>query len=613
MSTPARRGLMTWLLPLAVFLLCFTVRLVFIAETRDEPTFRTPSPGMDIDLHWQAASLLLDGATTDEPQFALMIGSRPSRAYWLACLRLTMGDSMLLHRGVNAVLGSVTAVLMFLLVQALTRRRWPACLCALIWICLSSLIYFDSMLHKSALELLGLTLLLHLLLDHVRLPRKLYHIMKGALIGGLLAVLFMLQANTFLYALVIFAYLAVGPADINGAKTQVVAAALLVLACALLVPMARRQVADDKYPWGLPQAGIHMRIGFHDKAYGGYQPYRDITPWPWGHVFQARLLAEVELERPLTPAEADRFFMQQSWAFVRDNPRAAAGLIWAKFLLFFNDYEAKGIHSLDHLKTASTLLALTPVGLGLLVTFAGVGIIRMVELRKYRLLWLFGGLLGAVLLANLLTFVSWRYRLHNVVPLMVFAAFGFEAVVAATTQLFESDGRWGRQLLRFGLSVVLPLALCAWLAYHPALEGRRELAVRTGESDNKASEQAEEWRRRLDALQPGSAPEQELSIERALLLGQLHRHTESFRLLKAVHATETYLLPQAPFRHLNYLLWLGEYDAAVHLFESVQLHAPDFAPEIYQRLESIERRAFDLFVKPQLISPPRAVPGAPGP
>lgn len=60
-----------------IFFLAFVIRLLFILETMNIPAFRTPNPGMDIDIHWQAARLIVQGATTSEPYFELMMPSTP--------------------------------------------------------------------------------------------------------------------------------------------------------------------------------------------------------------------------------------------------------------------------------------------------------------------------------------------------------------------------------------------------------------------------------------------------------------------------------------------------------------------------------------------------------
>ncbi len=61
-----------------IFLLALSLRLGFIWQTHDIPEFRTPTPGLDIDVHWQAARELrrLD---REVPNFALKMASAPGQ------------------------------------------------------------------------------------------------------------------------------------------------------------------------------------------------------------------------------------------------------------------------------------------------------------------------------------------------------------------------------------------------------------------------------------------------------------------------------------------------------------------------------------------------------
>ena len=159
-----------------IFAAALGLRVGFILETQDRPGFRTPMPGMDTHVHWQAARALRGGATTDEPVFELMLPSAPLYVHWLAFWQRLLGDASITpHRVQHALLGSLNAVLVYLLVGSLlgpgARGREPiAVVVATIWAGLPSLIFFDTSLHKSAL---GLFLVLVLLLTLLRSrPRR---------------------------------------------------------------------------------------------------------------------------------------------------------------------------------------------------------------------------------------------------------------------------------------------------------------------------------------------------------------------------------------------------------------------------------------------------------
>jgi len=584
-------------IPIFVFLFTLAIRLLFILETMNIPAFRTPNPGMDIDLHWQAARLLLQGATTDQPYFELMLPSTPFHQYWLALCQLILGESLIIHRLFNALLSSVSAVLIFLLIEKRIQNRPIAFGCSVIWAALPSLIYFDSSLHKSALEILILVSLLYLILTPARSARTFIYLLKGLLIGSFLSVLLLLQSNTFLYCLIIFSYLAIDNRLLKKEKAQILIIAVPLFCVTLLGFQFRNSIWRNEYPWFLPQKGIHFRIGFHQGAHGAYHQLKGIRPWPYGHVFHARLYAETKNNRVMSPDETDRYFLNEGKNFIKDNPMEALRLVVTKFFLFFNNYEIKGIDDLYYLKKQTTLLAFNPLGLGILVLLAGLGGIQLAAIKEYRLLYLIGGLLSCMLFSNILSFISWRYRLHNVVPLIFFSAYGIQYMQHKLRRLARSESSFGSRLLKFSLSVLLPLLVCGLLAYQPAMEkSRKGFFIRASQND-KLSRKAEKLIQQLAVIERTSPLRMDHKIKKALILSRLHRHTESFRILQKIHAEQRYY-PQATDKYLVYLLWLGKYDQATQLLSNVIKENPTLQSRFENSLKGVEKRAYQVFVKP---------------
>jgi len=594
---PEKNGSLKIWIPIIVFLLTFAIRLLFILETMNIPAFRTPNPGMDIDLHWQAARLLLQGATTDRPYFELMLPSTPFHQYWLALCQLIFGESMLIHRLFNALLSSVSAVLIFLLIEKRVQNRQIAFVCSVIWAGLPSLIYFDSTLHKSALEILILVWLLYLILNPSQSAHSFIFLLKGFLMGSLLSILLLLQGNTFLYCLIIFSYLAIDNSLLKKERVQILVIAVPLFCVTLLGFQFRNTIWNNQYPWFLPQKGIHFRIGFHKGAHGAYHQVQGIRPWPYGHVFHARLYAETQTNRVMTPDETDRYFLNQGKDFIKDNPLETIRLMVTKFFLFFNNYEIKGIDDLYYLKKQTTLLALNPLGLGILVLLSGLGVIRLATRKQFRILFLLGGLLGCMLFGNILGFISWRYRLHNVVPLIIFAAYGIQHLYNYLGYLVKSETTLGSRLLRFSLATILPLVVCGLLAYQPVMEKHKKGFLNRASKNDKLSHRAEKLIKQLTDLESISPLNRGQKIKKALTLNKLHRHTESFRILEGIHAQQRYY-PQATEKYLVYLLWLGKYDQATKMLRNVIDEKTVSKRQIENSLKGLEKRAYQVFIKP---------------
>ena len=584
----------------SIFLFTFAVRLLFILETKDVAAFRTPNPGMDIDLHWQAASLILRGATTDQPCFELMMPSTPFYPYWLALWRSILGDSLLIHRMFHALLASVNAVLIFFVINTLVKRQRIAAVCAFFWAALPSLIYFDASLHKSAVEILVLLTLICTVLDLCPFPEKHYHLIKGLVIGTLLAALLLLQLNTFLYAILVLGYVALDRNISWTSKSQVILPAVLIVSFTVAFPHVRHRFCEPKHPWFLPTKGIHFYIGFQEGSRGVYRQIDGIKPWPYGHAFQSRLYAEAQTRRQMTPQQADWFFVKETLRFLAQNPWESARIAVAKAALFFNNYEVKGVDDLYYLKTQSKVLAWTPGGLGLLVLFSGLGVLRLLESHKYRSLLLFAGLLGAMLAGVILSFVSWRYRLHNVVPLIVLAGLGLDCAAAKLQHIVKPAIGFRQRLKHCGLPVLL-LAVCAWLAYRPVLVDLQELFFKRAAYNDRLSQNAESLADKLKILAGTASQDPRLVAEKALILARLHRHTEAFELLQYTHDKRHYLFPYATYQYLIYLLWLGEYERAIVLLNEIEDKKSEFLPTILNGLKGAEKKAFTFFVLPGLM------------
>lgn len=512
---------------------------------------------------------------------------------------MILGDSLIAHRLLNALIASISAVLMFWLMVRIVGSRLIALICSIAWAALPSLIYFDSTLHKSALEIFALLLLIDALLAKPGSASSLYRIGKGIVIGILLAILLLLQTNTFLYCIIIVAFIALDRGMPRRERLRVLISALLIFTSTFMLYQLRGDLFKSKYPWFLPQKGIHFRIGFHEGAHGAYHELGDIKPWPYGHVFQSRLYAEARAKKSMTPAEADRFFIDEGLDFIFNNPGESLKIIATKIGLFFNNYEIKGIDDLYYLKTQSKTLAYTPLGLGVLVLCAGLGVIRLINLREYRVLFLLVGFLAVMLASNVLSFVTWRYRLHNVVPLMLLASLGLQYLQAQTSEFLKSDKPFNSKLLRYCYSVLLPLAICGWIAYRPVLEDYRQGFFKRAADNDKLSRSAEKLLSRLADLERSGSQGPEIIVQKALILNRLHRHTNSYRLLKTVH-DEGFSHPFVTSKYLVYLLWLGKYDEAVQLLRDVKSRRAAFLPQIVRFLRGPERSAYLVFIKPHI-------------
>ena len=100
--------------------------------------------------------------------------------------------------------------------------------------------------------------LLFLILGPPQPGYKLRYWLKGLLIGALLSALLLLQGNTFLYCLVFFSYIATDNRFIKRERAQILLLAISIFCVTLLGFEFRNTIWNSKYPWFLPQKGIHL-------------------------------------------------------------------------------------------------------------------------------------------------------------------------------------------------------------------------------------------------------------------------------------------------------------------------------------------------------------------
>jgi hypothetical protein len=583
----------------AIFLFIWAIRLFFIIESYDIPSLRTPTPGMDIDLYWQAAGLIVEGASTDNPNIELMFPSMPLYPYWLAFWQIILGRQMFIYRVVNAMVASISAVMLFGLWQKLVRNRIISFCCLLLWGLLPSLIYFDSIPNKSSLGILVIILLIYTLLDIYRWSHRYYYPLKGLIIGVLVSVLFLLQGNTFLYSMVIFGQIVFFSDASKADKLKTLIAAISIVVTAIAIYQYQTNPLKNRYPWALPQKGIHFFIGFHKGANGTYHQVDHIRPWPYAHVFYSRMQAESDLKRRLTPRQADSYFLRKGLNFIRNHPKESLKLVLEKFYLFFNNYEIKGVDCLDYLKKRSITLAWAPFGLGILVMLSGPGVLWLVKQKEYALLFLFSGLLTAILVANILGFVTWRYRLHSTIPLSVLAAFGIQYLYLKTVELLRSKQPLTRRIPTYICAILIPLTICGWLTYRPVLTGYKEGYIKRAAANDFLSKRAQKRIQELERLDHLTFTDVRLEKRKALILNELHRHTHSYRLLKNLVENQHYDYATIN-KYIVYLLWLGDYEQATDLLKKVKIKEPVLVAQLSMRLKGLEKKVFDLFVKPDI-------------
>jgi len=585
-------------LAVAVFAVALALRLLFIFETHDLPQLRTPTPGLDIQVNWEAARALR-GQTANEPSFELMMLSAPLYPYWLAANQAVIGESMLTHRIVSALFGSLRMALLFFIFLFLSKRAWAALTSSLLLVALPSLIYFDTVLIKAATDLTLLTLLLAALFAWERPASGAATVVRAIVCAGLLAGAFLSQLNTFLYVFPVVAFVAANRSWPRAKRALFALGTLAVVGGVFGAYQLRSpdQSGDDAR--FVPRAGVDLHIGFHPGATGVYSMVPGISPWPSGHAFEARMLAEVTTAKRMTWRDSDLHFRKKALSFVREHPGTAARLVLRKVGHFVNNYEVRGTDYLYYLDDYSRVLRWSPVCFGWLLILGAIGFFALVSERRWRPLVLLGGIAFCVLLANCLAIVEWRFRLPVTV---LFAAVGAPGLVHVVRMIGSNRAQTARRryYLRLG-GLTLLVLIASWLAFRTTLQPQHARYVERAAENHNISKLAErkvgelaDLERRLEA-NPEDAAVRE---ERAKLLSELRRHSEAYAALRALTAAgQGGEWAQKQF--MRYLLWLGRYEEASRYLEKQRRTRSAFYTAIRERSGWLEGSVIDMFILPE--------------
>jgi Flp pilus assembly protein TadD len=588
---PAPIGAAGWIVPVAL-----AARLLHLWAVRDTPFFE--SPFIDSLMYDRLARQLAVDPLGDRVFY-----QAPLYPYFLALLTRLVGHSFLVPRVVQALLGSLSCLLIHLLGARVFSRR-AGLLAGFAAALYGPFIFYDTELLRPSL-IIFLSLLTLLWLGGGEGWERPGRWAAGGLLFGLGALAHE-GILLFLPAALLLAWRSlrklIPPSRLVGNTLL-----LLLVLSATVAPVALRNylVGGDLVAISF-QGGLNFYLGNNPDAARTML----LQPGPdWERV--ASLPARREgLWRP---SEQSAWFFRQGLDFIRREPLAWLSLTWRKFLLFWNAWEDDPNNDLDYHRRHSPLLRLLLTRSGPLVL--PFGLVAPLSLLGLLLAWRRrrGAIPAAFLLAALLAVVPFhvraRYRLPAVPVLLILAAHAADrGLEAARSRRGRALAGAGAFLLASGLVVNadlygirstprLPLHHYLGLSHlekgrFPEAEAEFRLAL--GENDWDASThnslgnalerqgrsaEAEESYRRAMAL----APEYRTPLSNlGLLLLRQRRYGEAREVL--ARATELDPSYASPHNHLGRLhLELKDYPAALASFEAAARLEPSRADAHFNR------------------------------
>ena len=361
----------------------------------------------------------------------------PLYPYFLGVLYTLGGHDLLLVRAVQALLGSLSCVLLVYAGTKLISRR--AGLCAGLLLAIHPpAIFFDGLIQKSSLDLFLTTAALALIAAF--LARQRFVLLVG--LGVALAALTLNRENARAAYFVVVPWLLIHFRDTTRLRRGAWAAVFLLASASLLIPVAwRNQRIGGEFFLSTSQLGPNLFIGNNPGANGLYAPLVAGRGDARAERADAVRLAEEASGRSLSPSEVSSYWTDQALAFIVQQPLAWLRLMAWKSFLTFHSLELSDSESIDVFASQSWLLRglRSVLGFGSLLSLAVLGM--WATRRDWHRLAIVYGLILAFAASVALFFVFARYRFPIVPLLAVFAGAGLAATPAIARALRDRAGR----------------------------------------------------------------------------------------------------------------------------------------------------------------------------
>lgn len=339
----------------------------------------------------------------------------PLYAYFLAFVYKLVSTDLFAVRLIQALIGSLSALLVYAIAMELIGRRLWAFVAGAAAAAYAPFIFYDGMVMKPVLEVFFVLLMALFLIRRASCP-----VAFPFLAGCCLALAALLRENIILLIPVIplWIWLTAGPRQ---ARLKSVAAFLAgVILFILPVTIRNYHVSGDIVPI-TSGGGEVFYIGNNPEADGTYIQPAWVRPTPELEHEDFRRKARELTGRVLTRKEASDFWFGEGLRFIRENPARFAWLLSRKFVLFWNAYELPDNLNYYFQRTVSGVLGLPLPHFGVIAPIGLLGmLLALRERRRYSILYL----VFLVYMASVLIFFNFaRFRVLAVPFLIVFGAY----------------------------------------------------------------------------------------------------------------------------------------------------------------------------------------------
>lgn len=400
--------------PIAIFVLVFSVRFLYLVQIEAMPLFYHPGG---------------DGRSYDEWAQGIAAGDwlgkgvfyqAPLYPYFLGILQFVLGHDLWAVRLVQISVGAFSCVLVYWAGRSYFSRA-AGIAAALILTLYAPGIFFEALIQKAVLDLFLISLLL-LTVSRLDLKPERKFLAVAGMIVGLLA---LSRENALIWAVVVPAWIWLR-FSAHSAESRLGWIAVFLLSVMLvLLPVGLRNLrVGGEFALTTSQLGPNLFIGNNEQANGTYMALRAGHGDPRFERRDATELAEQASGRALSPGEVSDYWVRRSWNYIRTEPLDWLRLMVRKWFMLWNFREFEDTDDFYlYQRWSGVLAALGYINhFGILTPLAALGMI--LTWTQWRRLVLLYALLGSLALSIVVFYILGRYRVSLVPLLVLFAGAG---------------------------------------------------------------------------------------------------------------------------------------------------------------------------------------------
>lgn len=412
--------------PLVIFLAAFLLRLIYLIQSQSNPSFEFPMVDELWHLNW-AKEIFSVSFWGDEAYFR-----GPLYPYFLAFIYKIAGSSLFWTRFLQIIIGSFSAVLVFLMGRKLFSKT-IGIIAGFAYAAYGTIIFYETMFLIPVLYIFLLLLsFYYLICIEGRSKRSLW--VQAGICLGLAAIA---RPNILLLTPLILFWIYFGFRKLSGSRKLIIP---LVYLLGVLIPVlsvtVRNYIVTGETILISSQGGVNLYIGNNPDTEGLTMLMPEVRldeSISWSQFAVAtRVAAESETGTKLTASEESSFWTTKAIGFIVTNPGKFISNIFKKLVYFLVGFEnsdnADIYYSRNYSSLFSILLWQTPFyfPFGLIFPLAIIGVVSQWS-RRRELALLFIMIVGYIPTV-ILFLVTARHRLPVIPFMLLFSAAGAYAL-----------------------------------------------------------------------------------------------------------------------------------------------------------------------------------------